>query len=397
MFSMPLCQRNTLARHGDGWRLASSIIVNRQWHCFGTLLFAISILVGPGVPTVLAAKPAAKQARIQQDFLPPVATINDSLQSSPSSLGTSDATDSNPEDGDLEAITLSAVTTPTLQLSDPTQRIHQTLSTAQEHRQAFLKLQQGVDEEDMQNLWNAVVERNPVIRFSLEKLAMPVDTQAKQSSRFVKKTLNVLISGAVMGATMLPGVGSAGNYYQNLGAVTGGDVLRNLVNGKQQPTSGAVLSSTEQIQLAALIDQLRGSLIQSYHEYKATLQSLSAAEQTANTANTAYAKALEGKDPLGIMITASAYYKAQTQETHLMQKAKCLRLQLERLAGTEAVSQLAFLPNPNAPTETAVADPASPGARPHRPTGKSGTTARKSAKPAAKPLKKAARDDHDTN
>jgi hypothetical protein len=122
------------------------------------------------MPTVLAAKPVPKQARIQQDFLPPVATINDSLQSSPSSFGTADPTDSSQEDGELEAVTLSAVTSPTLQLSNPTQRIQtlSTLSPAQEHLQAFLKLQQGVDEEDMQNLWNAVVERNPVIRFSLE-------------------------------------------------------------------------------------------------------------------------------------------------------------------------------------------------------------------------------------
>ena len=317
----------------------------------GSLLLALSLISVSALPSVLSSMAYAKKQKsttAERDFLPPVATINASMSMQPKPLNQESplSDDSSLLDSDLGPVTLSAVASPSLQLSAPIKQVESGLSPAQEHLNAFLKLQHGVDAEDMQHLWNAVVERNPVIRFSLEKLAIPPDIQGKQSSRFVKKTLNVLISGAVMGATMVPGVGGGANsYYQSMGAVTGGDILHNLIEGKRS-TNGTALSSTEQIQLAALIDELRSDLVQSYHQYKATLQSLAIAEANAQQTNAAYSKALSAQKPLSVMVSGASYFKARSQHTKLMQKAKTFRLQLERLAGADAVSELALLPQP---------------------------------------------------
>ncbi len=295
------------------------------------------------VNSSFAANPAQK-GLVERDFLPPVASINAKLVESVES-GSEDL---------LEPVALSAVQSPVLQASPKIEKLNTDLSVhiKTDQLENLLEIQRRVDEADLESLWEATIQKNPVIRFSLEKLATPSDLQTKQSSRFMTKTLNMLISGATMVPAMLPGA----SVYQNMGSMAMGNALQNMVNGKTQVNVGS-LSATEQIQLASLIDELKLRLIHSYQDYKNTLQNLAQSHQVTVKNNAIYAKALSSKNDLAIMASGAAYYQSVLSETALRQKAKLNRVQLERLAGPEAVNRLELAVHVSENTSTASAAP----------------------------------------
>jgi hypothetical protein len=293
------------------------------------ILLGMSVLpasaVDWGKMTGTSSKKSSGSA-VKKEFLPPVASINGPLHSA-----------DEYEEG-LGPVTFNAVHSPNaIQVHQPVAKLDTDLGikTSSDEYQELLKSQKALDEEDLRALWSATVEKNPVIRFSLEKLSTPADLGAKKSSQFLNKTLNVLISGATIAATMAPG----GGYYRNMGAMAGGDAVRNILNGNSKPQL-QTLSPTEQIQLAGLVDELQAKLVQTYHDYKNTLQSLATAHDQAVSSNKIYHDALQSGNDLAILASASAYYKAVLNETELKQKAKLNRLRLERLAGDEALQKL---------------------------------------------------------
>jgi hypothetical protein len=293
------------------------------------ILLGMSVLpasaVDWGKMTGTSSKKSSGSA-VKKEFLPPVASINGPLHSA-----------DEDEEG-LGPVTFNAVHSPNaIQVHQPVAKLDTDLGikTSSDEYQELLKSQKALDEEDLRALWSATVEKNPVIRFSLEKLSTPADLGAKKSSQFLNKTLNVLISGATIAATMAPG----GGYYRNMGAMAGGDAVRNILNGNSKPQL-QTLSPTEQIQLAGLVDELQAKLVQTYHDYKNTLQSLATAHDQSVSSNKIYHDALQSGNDLAILASASAYYKAVLNETELKQKAKLNRLRLERLAGDEALQKL---------------------------------------------------------
>lgn len=294
----------------------------KQW--MGAVL-AISILLGQAVPAHSASR--NQKERVARDFLPPVASINPKLTQQVETE----------TDNELEPIALSAVHTPVLHASPKVEKLDTDLSAQfkTEQLESLLEIQRKVDEADLEYLWQATVEKNPVIRFSLEKLATPPDLQTSHSSRFMRKTLSTLISGATLGAAMIPGASA----YQNMGSMAVGNAMQNLVNGRTQMNPNG-LTPTEQIQMAGLIDELKLRLIHSYQDYKNTLQNLAQSHQVTVQNNSTYSKALTSKNDLAIMAAGTAYYQALLNETTLRQKAKLSRMCLERLAGPEAVRHL---------------------------------------------------------
>lgn len=311
----------------------------KQW--MGAVL-AISILLGQAIPAHSASQ--NKKERVARDFLPPVASINPKLTQKVET-GT---------DNDLEPVALAAVHAPVLHASPKVEKLDTNLSATfkTEQLESLLEIQKKVDEADLEYLWQATVEKNPVIRFSLEKLATPPDLQPSHSSQFMRKTLSTLISGAALGTTMLPGASA----YQNMGSMAVGNAMQNLVNGRTRVNPNG-LTPTEQIQMAGLIDELKLRLIHSYQDYKNTLQNLAQSHQVTVRNNSAYSKALTSKNDLAIMAAGTAYYQALLNETTLRQKAKLSRLSLERLAGPEAVKHLELAVHVPENVSTASASP----------------------------------------
>lgn len=287
-----------------------------------------------GTPAAQAAPGKSKSPKTTawpaRDFLPPVATINPRLDEAAYAQDDSDDL--------LEVVSLAGVSSPVLHASPKVERLSGSLNEQMQTGQvnSLRTIQQTVDEANLEYLWQATVERNPVIRFSLEKLATPVDLQTKQSSRFLTKTLSTLISGAALAATMAPG----GGAYRDMSSMAVGNALQNMVRNRTSIPVGS-LTATEQIQLASLIDELKLKLIQSYQDYRNSLQALAQAREVTLKNNDMYAKALDSRNDLAIMAAGTAYYQARMNETKLRQKTKLHRIALERLAGQEAITDLA--------------------------------------------------------
>lgn len=290
-----------------------------------------STLLLSGTFSIAVAK--THKGRIQ-NYLPPVASINGKLDGEVPEVKDAPAEDL------LEPVSLAAVSPATLQTNPRVQKLEDKSgirSQTQEFK-TLLSMEQAQNEADLKTLWDATVEKNPVIRFSLEKLATPPDLHRPKSSLFLRKSLNLMLTGAAIGSTMLPGGGSA---YRQMGVMAGGDAVRNVVTGQTKPM-GEFLTATEQIQLAGLIDELQSKLFQGYHDYKNTLRLLAVAHHRTIDTNNLYSKALASKNELSALAAGSAYYKAMLNETKLRQKAIRYRLRLERLAGMDAVTELAL-------------------------------------------------------
>lgn len=292
-----------------------------------------------------------------QNFLPPVAIINGPIQEGELSRA-ADVQDGN---GSLEPVALASVASPaTIRLTSRVQTLNNNtnIHAGDKEFETLLKLQQKLDDDDLNALWEATVEKNPVIRFSLEKLMTPVDMQPRKSSQFLNKIISAGLTGGTLGLAMLPG----GNAYTTMGARAGAQASRVLLDRythKGQPAM--LLSPTEQIQLAGLIDDLKGKLVQTYHSYKTTLEQLADARETTIKNNNLYSQAIASKNDLALMASGSSFYKAMLHETELRQKAVLYRLQLERLAGETAVSDLKlalFVTPDSAPKTTTVQKPA---------------------------------------
>lgn len=300
------------------------------------MVFAMSLVIRPA--NAFAASPEVKKWPAR-NFLPPVANINPQIQIQ------------SENDASLDVVSLSAVTTPVLTTRPRLDGVKQSLDIqeADPAMQALKTQQSKIEEADLKALWDATVDRNPVIRFALEKLATPEELHTQQSSVFMRKTLNVLISGATLATTMLPG----GGGYRNLGVMAGGDAVRNLTVGAPENLENR-LSPTEKIQLAGLIDELQRRVVETYQQYRVTLNDLADAHQKTLAYNQGYTEAMNHSDAvlqaegnhvsvnrvLLLMSSGSAYHKARLHEEDLRHQAMDLRVTLERMAGTETVEQL---------------------------------------------------------
>jgi hypothetical protein len=289
-------------------------------------VLCLLLLMALAMPVWAKKKPAEPDNM----FLPPVATINPRLIPGESATTGSD--------NDLSPATLTGVNIPTLKPSDPVTRLDKPLlQKPTESDTAGASLAQA----ELDSLWRATVERNPIIRFSLDKLATPADLGPKYSSRFLSRTLNTVITGGAVAAMMMPG----GGAYRNMGLMAGGDALKNMINGKIAPRPGA-LSPTEQIQLAGLVDDLRARLIQNYWDYRSALASLHAASQATQEADKVM---VQTTDPTLKASKTVQYYRCRVEETTWLEKAKQHHIQLSRLAGEDSVKKLKWF----APSQTA--------------------------------------------
>lgn len=338
-----------------------------RWSSVSLVLFA-ALLLNASVPMLVAharwGQPVSKTAAKPKPtpyFLPPISTMSAPLTErqwqakydptalvNPAQRSGDAVSEAAPLTEAMETIELTDVVSPKIEPHARVLKLDNDLSPAREHQQVVAKHHHELTEADLKQLWEAAVEHNPVIRFAMEKLATPEELHQAKSSIFMRKTLNAMITGATMAAVMVPG----GGAYQNMGLMAGGDVLRNVTQRGQGPVS--TLTATEKIQLASLIDELQGRVIQTYSDYKTALLASIDAQDALAEKESAYQAAFQSGDALKKVLTASAYFKAQQQAQKLHQQALLYRLQLERLSGVEAVSELklAALPDECAPMDS---------------------------------------------
>lgn len=223
------------------------------------------------------------------------------------------------------------------------QDIQKTPSLAsQNNAVTLLKLQSEVAEADLKHLWRSTIERNAVVRFALEKIALPSERHLSHSSEFLRKTLSVLITGAALATSTVAPVGG----YQSMGMMTGSQVAQNYIMGRNKPLSE--LTPTEHIQLSYLIDELKESLVKHYHAYQQALYNLNQLQSQETLEEAQFQKLQNTPDATQKFLAIQRYYGYRENLQNAQHKAENARIQLERMAGAQAVDTLALGIRPEA-------------------------------------------------
>jgi len=232
------------------------------------------------------------------------------------------------------AINLDGTTKPQIEITKAPKTLKGSLLISDDQMlDELIKLQKQKDIEDIENLWKGTVESNKVIGFALKKLATP-ESQRRIHSSLMAKTLNAVISGS----SLVPSFMGA-DPAVTTGSFAMGRLAQTLLNKKTTPQE-IPLTDTELIELSGLVEDLQDQIIDAYYNYKGSLGQIKESRQRLLLYHKNYSKALDTGDILDISISSSLYDSMSLQEYYHMQNAKKYHLQLQRLAGKKAVSNL---------------------------------------------------------
>ena len=207
--------------------------------------------------------------------------------------------------------------------------------TEQEQAQIIINKQQEKDVEDLEIIWTATVSNNPIIKFTLEKLAIP-EEQRRIHSSLMAKSLSAIISGA----SILPSFLGM-NYAVQSASYATARLANNLINKKNNNIlMNSPLTDTEAIELAGLIEDLQDEIVIAYYCYKNSLIRLKNLREQMLLKNKNYSNALKKGDNLEITVNSAAWQEKLMEEYELKQEAKRYYLMLQRLAGKEAIDEL---------------------------------------------------------
>jgi hypothetical protein len=213
---------------------------------------------------------------------------------------------------------------------------------SQNNAVTLLKLQSEVAEVDLKHLWRATIERNAVVRFALEKIALPSERHLSHSSEFLRKTLSVLITGAALATSTVAPIGG----YESMGMMTGSQVAQNYIMGRHKPLSE--LTPTEHIQLSYLIEELKEALVKHYHAYQQALYQLNQLQSQEAEEEAQFQHLQNTADPTQKFLAIQRYYGYRETLQNAQHQAENARIQLERMAGPQAVDTLALGIRPEA-------------------------------------------------
>ncbi len=201
--------------------------------------------------------------------------------------------------------------------------------------QIIVNKQQEADMEDLEKIWEGTVNSNPLIKFTLQKLAIPEEERRVHSS-LLAKSMGAIISGAAM----LPSFMGM-NYGVQSASFASARLAHNLLNKKNTKIlQESPLTDTEIIELAGLIEDLQSEIVTTYYCYKHTLQSLKDTRAELILLNKNYSNAIQNNDMLEITVSSARWEEKQIEEFRLKQEAKRYYLKLQRLAGKETVDNL---------------------------------------------------------
>ena len=223
-----------------------------------------------------------------------------------------------------------------VKLTEPAKELKGSLFiTKEEEAQILINKQQEKDVEDLETIWIATVSKNPIIKFTLEKLAIP-EEQRRIHSSLMAKSLSAIISGA----SILPSFLGM-NYLTQSASYATARIANNLINKKNNDIlADAPLTDTEAIELAGLIEDLQDEIVIAYYCYKDSLMRLKNLREQMLIKNKNFNDAIVKNDNLEITVTSADWESKLIEEYELKQEAKRYYLMLQRLSGSEAIDKL---------------------------------------------------------
>ena len=207
--------------------------------------------------------------------------------------------------------------------------------TETQEAQIIINKQQEKDVQDLETIWVATVDKNPIIKFTLEKLAIP-EEQRRVHSSLMAKSMSAIISGA----SILPSFLGM-NYAVQSASYASARLVHNLINKKNNDIlTNAPLTDTEAIELANLIEDLQDEIVVAYYGYKNTLLRLKEVKAQELIKYKNYQDAVKNDDKLESTIAFADWQSKMLEETELKQEARKYYLMLQRLSGNEAIDKL---------------------------------------------------------
>ncbi len=200
-------------------------------------------------------------------------------------------------------------------------------------KEGLVNLQQQKDLEDIENLWQATLNNNNIIKFAMKKLSVP-ESQRRIHSSVMAKSLSALVNGA----SFIPGFMGA-NYMVQSASYATGQLANNYINKHNNPKE-MPLTDTELIELAGMIESLQDTIINSYYNYKAVLNQIKDTRQRLVLYNKNYNTAIKNGDKMEIIVSSAMYDDLLFEEAQLIEQAKKYEMDLQRLAGKKAVEEL---------------------------------------------------------
>lgn len=198
----------------------------------------------------------------------------------------------------------------------------------------LIKIQKEEEIKDIELLWQATIDNNTLIKFTMNKLNTP-ESQRRLHSSLMAKSLSSLIYGA----SFIP-MFTGSNAMLQSASFSAGRLANNFINKESSTMQSTPITDTELIQLAGTIEELQEKIISSYYEYKGSLNKLKDTRSRIILYNKNYSKALQNNSLTEIVISSALYEEMQLQEFKQEQEAKKYYLSLERLAGKKAVDSL---------------------------------------------------------
>lgn len=198
----------------------------------------------------------------------------------------------------------------------------------------IIKMQKEEEVKDIDTLWQATIDNNSLIKFTMNKLNMP-ESQRRLHSSIMAKSLSSLIYGASYIPMFL-----GQNALIQSASFSAGRLANNFLNKEASTAKSTPITDTELIQLAGTIEDLQEKIISSYYEYKGALNKLKDTRSRIILYNKNYSKALKDNSLTELVVSSALYEEMQLQEFRQEQEAKKYYLALERLAGKKAVDSL---------------------------------------------------------
>ncbi len=200
----------------------------------------------------------------------------------------------------------------------------------------LIKMQKEEEVKDIELLWQATINNNSLIKFTMNKLNTP-ESQRRLHSSLMAKSLSSLIYGA----SFIP-MFTGSNAMMQTAAFSAGRLANNFINKDASTANGqqAPITDTELIQLAGTIEDLEEKIISSYYQYKGALNKLKDTRSRIILYNKNYSNALKNNSLTELVVSSALYEDMQLQEYKQEQEAKKYYLSLERLAGKNAVDSL---------------------------------------------------------
>lgn len=200
--------------------------------------------------------------------------------------------------------------------------------------EALIRLQKEEEVKDIDTLWQATIDNNTLIKFTMNKLNTP-ESQRRLHSSIMAKSLSSLIYGASYIPMFL-----GQNAMVQSASFSAGRLANNYLNKDASTSQSAPITDTELIQLAGTIEELQEKIISSYYEYKGALNKLKDTRSRIILYNKNYSQAYKDNSLTELVVSSALYEEMQLQEYKQEQEAKKYYLALERLAGKKAVDSL---------------------------------------------------------